>query len=204
MNGKEIKDSLLAFLKTGNVIVATSPVANIRNITHVGVAEDNIFEHLTLFLKRTNINIEIPEYLANTVSLQVTKKAIRIIDALEALKLITKGQEIASGLYDNIAPTPCIIYSITPSGLETALKLQEHDDADRRFSKQGKISLISTVISVVALIGVFSNSYFSYKRFERIENNAYPPKIECKVKTKKSSTTKTIKTVKKEPLNPQT
>ncbi|PKH85868.1 hypothetical protein [Colwellia sp. Bg11-28] len=193
MNGKKIKESLLAFLDTGSVIVATSPAANIRNITHAGVSEDNIFEHLSLFLKRTKINIEIPTYLANTESLQVTKKTIRIIDALESLKLITKGQEMTSGLYDNIQPTPCIIYSITPSGLEAALKLQEHDDAEKRYKEQGTRNTISICISIFALLAVFLNSYFSYERLNRLEEVIKPQKILYEVQSKDSRFAKAIK-----------
>jgi hypothetical protein len=177
MDGKKIKGSLLAFLETGTVTLATSPLANIRKITHSRVSEDNLFEHLTSFVKKTKINIDIPDYLANTESLQITKKACRILDDLENLNLVTKSEEVASGLCDKIIPTPCISYSITPSGLETALKLQEHDDAEKRFSKQGNMNFISMFISIVALMGVLSNSYFSYKRLERLEVVAHPKTV---------------------------
>jgi len=68
------------------------------------------------------------------------------------------------------------LVSLNAKGLEIALKLQEHDDNERRFNDQRTISNTlktnstrSFWVSILALVMAFISVYFSYNRMEHSE-----------------------------------
>jgi hypothetical protein len=61
-----------------------------------------------------------------------------------------------------------ILVDITSNGVEIALKLQEHDDNNKRFNQQKWISIGALIVSSIALFGLAANTWNSIERLNYI------------------------------------
>jgi hypothetical protein len=80
-------------------------------------------------------------------------------------------------------------YKITEKGIDIALRLQEHNDSEKRHITITKISRFSLVFSLVAVILAGVSAYLSYERLENYKV-ANPPKVKVAI-TKVTEPTKT-------------
>jgi len=98
--------------------------------------------------------------------IEVTNKVIDIIDRAIYLKLVEK-EEYPSDIA-NDKGVKLYHYSLNSNGVDTALRLQEHDDSEKRHVTLTRISMVSLFVSFIA---VSVPGFSAYLLHERGENN---------------------------------
>jgi DNA-binding PadR family transcriptional regulator len=139
-----IKDITLELLRINDITVTTEEHSLISDtIMHnssggfLSVHQDKCYTALNIDAVTPEIEDNNKRYLFNGVLMVWLEKA-------HGLELASPREDTAEVRNDSTKSlrVPIKTYTLTPKGLEVALKLQEHEDNERRFEQQSGISLI--------------------------------------------------------------
>lgn len=155
-----------AFLQLGNITlpeeqneVAYKFMADLP-FTHFGLPIIKTFLKISEDLKKSPIISNEEDYI------EVTNKVIDIIDRAIYLELVEKDEYPSNVAEDK--GVKLNKYSLNSKGVDTALRLQEHDDSEKRHVTLTRISMASLFVSFIA---VSVAGFSAYLLHERVENN---------------------------------
>ncbi|MDK1289772.1 hypothetical protein [Pseudoalteromonas umbrosa] len=181
------KEAISTLFDRGNVVV---PQTQISDAIYETIKADVLLVQLVVeeplsFLKACNIDVKKTNCERAYLS-SVYHHIHVVMDRAASLELVNIEEKSPKDIKDDTYLA--YKYTLTSKGLETVLKLQEHEDNKRRHEASLSQSRKAFVVSVLALITVIVSTIFSYYRLSFYENQVLSPSSEqVKLKSKLSA-----------------
>lgn len=179
MINRQWKSSLKSLYELGALTV-TSDESN-EAIEYLFKRFPELGKKLSLFMNSNKLKIEGDIFKDRTVHETIILAAQTLIKRLDELSLVQKrksGAYNVVGVSSTLHGAPIYVYSLNERGLDTVLKLIEHDDNNERFNTQMRISnhlkinsTISVAVSIIALCIAMYGAALSFKRLTILENS---------------------------------